>query len=78
MPADHDGDRPGAAVAQDRIDVVEGHAVHGGLIDFHNLIAAPAEARTGGCRHTHCVAWGMGTGTHGDGRGTPAGPLHRP
>lgn len=47
MSADDDGDWPGTAVTQDGIDLVERHAVHRGVIDFHDLITAPVNAYTG-------------------------------
>lgn len=63
MSADDDGDGTGVAVTQDRVDVVERHAVHGGVVDFHDLVATPAEAPTGGRGQAHQ-----------GGAGTVAGP----
>lgn len=47
MPADDDGDGPRTAVTQDGVDFVERQAVHGGVIDFHDLVATAGKARTG-------------------------------
>ena len=48
VSADNDGDGPGTAVTQDRIDFVERHAVHRGVIDFHDLVTTPVKAHIGG------------------------------
>lgn len=50
VSADDDGDRPRTAATQDRVDLVECHAVHGGVIDFHELVTAPVKAHTGSGR----------------------------
>lgn len=47
MSTDDDGDWTGTAVTQDPVDFIERHAVHRGIIDFHNLIATPAKAPIG-------------------------------
>ena len=43
MAANHDGDGTRVTVTQDGIDFVECHAVNGGVIDLHQLIAASAK-----------------------------------
>lgn len=44
MPADDDGHGARTAVTQDRVDLVERHAVHGGVPDLHDLVATPGKA----------------------------------
>ena len=61
MPADDDLDRAGGALAQDRVHIVQGHAVHHCVIDLHDLIPTP---RGDGVRK----GW-MGRGGEDGGRG---------
>jgi len=42
MAANHDGDGTWVTVTQDGVDFVERHAVNGGVVDLHQLIAASA------------------------------------
>lgn len=40
MAANHDGDGTRVTVTQDGVDFVERHAVNGGVVDLHQLVAA--------------------------------------
>ena len=53
MSANHDGDGTRVTVTQDGVDLIERHAVHGAVVDFHKFIATPAEASTGSHQQAH-------------------------
>ena len=47
MPADNDLDRAGGTLAQHRVHIVQGHAVHHRVIDLHDLIPTPGGVERG-------------------------------
>ena len=55
MAANHDGDGTWVTVTQDGVDFVERHAVNGGVVDLHQLIATSARGSNRELTHRACA-----------------------